>query len=312
MKNSSDHSLFTWTAPESPILSHRSSYSGGADMASYLRRQGTIDLSSSAGLRGLLANSPTEFALAGNVIPFQKWEASEPYSTTNRGLRMTLPIAFLDRSTSIGILQCHMKDDFGHLLGIPLCALEAEGDQFARYEFEKPHVISLEVASEARTRTIFVRNEVLFSRVGATKAKPGFFIRRIPVEKDQRRVSVYKLSEGQRTKTQWDQNRRFISSRWPDRVGSWAVCLFFEGLSRTFAVLLGYGADNFSSDQPCCQIKLDARLQSIDTYIEKSCGETATKNWDDGGSIFQLTVVVKKENSMPRGIFLVDIHSEFV
>ena len=132
MKNSDDHSLFAWTAPKPPTPKSTAAsvtQSGSIiDEIFYDRRTKSTVPSSDAGLRGLLAKSPAEFATAENVVPFRKWDVSEPYSMTNKGLRITLPLVLLELPTAIGILDCHVQDNFDHLLGIPLFSFERDGD----------------------------------------------------------------------------------------------------------------------------------------------------------------------------------------
>ena len=76
-----------------------------------------------------------EFATAGNVISFRKWGISEPYSMTNKRLRISLPLTS-GPSTAIGILDCHIEDNFDHI-GITLFPPYAEttfADQHIKVE----------------------------------------------------------------------------------------------------------------------------------------------------------------------------------
>jgi hypothetical protein len=97
-----------------------------------------------APLIGLLAPRPSLFVGCGDIVPLKSWRASEPYSMTNSGLRITGLLArTLDFNQSH---QTKFPPDSDHILMIKCCSLRKPermigifvkeifpgGDQFAR------------------------------------------------------------------------------------------------------------------------------------------------------------------------------------
>ena len=131
LKDSTDHSLFTWTAiPDT----HFEELSDNTKFAA----KGYGDEG------GFLAYSPREFADCGEIqVQLSKGfppHDSEPYDMTNVGLRITLPTIELDNSEHIAILDCS-NNNSGVYLGIRLRYNRWErlnGKAFKRLHFHKP------------------------------------------------------------------------------------------------------------------------------------------------------------------------------
>ena len=83
MKDSDDQSLFAWQP---------------------LSNENVVNLPINP-IRGPLAKSPQEFASSGDIVPLRDWAISEPYSMTNKGLRITIPL-FSSDSQYLGVLGC--------------------------------------------------------------------------------------------------------------------------------------------------------------------------------------------------------------
>jgi hypothetical protein len=74
-----------------------------------------------SGLHGVLAVSPDQFQNCGQIIPCpSNAETPRPYSMTNIGLNIQLPLLHAAEGGSIGLLDCHFEDDFSGRLGIRL------------------------------------------------------------------------------------------------------------------------------------------------------------------------------------------------
>lgn len=69
---------------------------------------------------GALADSPAKFKNSGNIIALPSTVEREPYTMTNKGLR--IDIGLTGDKPPIAILECHYDNDFSGLLGIPLLA----------------------------------------------------------------------------------------------------------------------------------------------------------------------------------------------
>ncbi|KAI9368950.1 heterokaryon incompatibility protein-domain-containing protein [Aspergillus egyptiacus] len=108
MRRSDDQSLFAWFDPSAP----------------------------SDALYGLLATSPALFSGCGSTLSYENWEAVPPYTMTNRGLRIELPIqvARNDQRLDVAALNCpvpnvHHDNTF---IGIYVQKLASGDDQYAR------------------------------------------------------------------------------------------------------------------------------------------------------------------------------------
>lgn len=109
MKTSDDHTLFAWTEPGDG------------------RRLIT---------RGLLADSPTEFADSGDIVKSEPFLKGAPYSMTNKGLRIELPLLPAGDQVHLAVLNCHRSSkasNTGELVGIFLKQLSSgEEEYFSR------------------------------------------------------------------------------------------------------------------------------------------------------------------------------------
>ena len=107
LKDSTDHSLFTWTAM--PDTHFEDDSDDGSFGPTLWKVQG-----------GLLASSPREFADCGKIrVQITRVLADrEPYDMTNVGLRITLPTIELLEDEHIAILDCSNNESRDVHLGI--------------------------------------------------------------------------------------------------------------------------------------------------------------------------------------------------
>ncbi|KAF7198120.1 hypothetical protein HII31_00476 [Pseudocercospora fuligena] len=108
IRKSDDHSIFAWKA-EMPLPTS-----------------------------GILAQHPSFFASSGSLRPLDDWEPRQPYSMTNMGLGIDLPLRDLEQDASnhgvlcIAALACVHPQQPSQRLCIYLTALSASSNQFAR------------------------------------------------------------------------------------------------------------------------------------------------------------------------------------
>ncbi|KAF9884848.1 hypothetical protein FE257_001191 [Aspergillus nanangensis] len=107
MRQSDDESIFAWYDPREPVgFSH-----------------------------GLLATSPAQFAHSGSIVSYQNWERRQPYSVTNRGLRINLPLKLSKSGREIytASLNCLFPDSYDDdtFIGIYLQKVSGD-DQYTR------------------------------------------------------------------------------------------------------------------------------------------------------------------------------------
>jgi hypothetical protein len=128
MKTSDDHTLFAWTEPDN-------------------RRRIT---------GGLLAESPAEFVGSGDIISSEPVLKSAPYSMTNKGLCIELPLFRINEELCFAILNCHRSSN-ADLLGIFLKKLSfGKQEYFARTFTELIDTISKEKIDESEQRTVYI------------------------------------------------------------------------------------------------------------------------------------------------------------
>jgi hypothetical protein len=148
MKESDDQSLFAWE------------YHPHTDPAK--RERQTM-------LGGLLADSPASFANAANIIPFRHAKASEPYTSTNKGIRLNLILLEDQYSLSTGeftaVLECRTIGPFQGPLGLTLRRTSPRGDQYTRHiaEYTNPKAVSMGKILETTPVTFFVVEKLKIS-----------------------------------------------------------------------------------------------------------------------------------------------------
>ena len=106
VRSSDDQSLFAWTSPDK-----------------------------NEELRGLFARSPDEFAGSSDIFPFRDWKTSLPYSITNKGLSIQVPLfaRFVeDEMEYYAALECQRSGNYDGPVRILLRRVAEGSDQFVR------------------------------------------------------------------------------------------------------------------------------------------------------------------------------------
>jgi len=218
MKDSDDQSLFAW---EDCCHSHDKLVVNGPD----------------GPLRGPLALSPAEFANSGDIVPYRDWQCSLPYTMTNNGLRIELPMHTVredDTGLCLGVLGCYYEGDFRGPIGIFLRPLRLghrnkyndglEGDQYARdHERRRPVVVDPGTYFRPTQKTIFLRKDVLLPTNQEYDRKYSFLVRLFPENSNFNLIYVYPLERWTKAKG----NMAII--RWP----SCKAAVLFEGSDGT-------------------------------------------------------------------------------
>lgn len=179
MRSSDDQSLLAWglTDQEYNVLQ------GSDEKILYVSDYEKRTEAQPSTLRGFLGRSPAVFERSGNVVPYRNWDVSMPYSMTNQGLRLELPVleheAFQEYTA---ILACHFQDNYLGPLGIYISPVASpNGDQFARDVWHtNPVLVAPQHASQARSRAIYIRQEVLLPTSRDFDRRDNFLIRKYP------------------------------------------------------------------------------------------------------------------------------------
>jgi hypothetical protein len=120
-----------------------------------------------ADICGPLATSPSQFRWCSDLLPVSDLDATTPYSMTNKGLRIDLPIVRREaheggRQLAIAVLQCSTAASNTKRLALPLVRItQQESSHYARdaryigaLNFVSPAQIAISV-----TRTILMKQE---------------------------------------------------------------------------------------------------------------------------------------------------------
>jgi hypothetical protein len=140
MRGSDDHTIFAWTQRHvEPQKMH-----------------------------GLLADLPADFALAANIVPRGDLQVSNPYSVTNSGLQITLPItqgrplSFLLSHPKgyVAFLDCVDENYRDKWVTLRLIRLSPQSDQYTRYNLNEIEHRDTREKVESASKRIFVRSRV--------------------------------------------------------------------------------------------------------------------------------------------------------
>jgi hypothetical protein len=140
MTDSDDQSLFAWTQPSTEPTT----------------------------LHGLLADSPADFETSGTIIPVRGGKVNR-FSTTNGGVRITLPMTFSRHNVlssgdsripfRTGVLDCvavDSNDKPQQLVALSLYSLADNGDQYARADVSKLKYVPTQMRGRSIHETIRV------------------------------------------------------------------------------------------------------------------------------------------------------------
>lgn len=181
--------------------------------------------------RGILANSPAEFAGSLHVVPFRDRSHSALYSMTNKGLSIRLsieesPSSVRNKRVCIAALNCRLGEDQTKRVGIYLMCLE--GDQYARI---RPSEITTTITSMYDPKPIFIRKKLL--AVGFNDTVGGNVFRVILLGV----MLGYDLTAGY-LETRWDKEKRLL---YPSNVavGKAGVLQFQNGFGNEFWAVMG-------------------------------------------------------------------------
>jgi hypothetical protein len=147
MKQSDDQSIFAWS----------SLAFGGND--------------------GLLAQSPAEFHGCGNIVRSINPSNIEPFSVTNRGLRIALPLLKRNNQTLAG-LNCRFAHDFFSDLSIPLEQMD-NGHQYRRAHGDV-QAIPISDWRRAKIHSIYAKTTLTEFRTRSDPKEGSIIIRNLP------------------------------------------------------------------------------------------------------------------------------------
>ncbi|KAK0115554.1 hypothetical protein ONS96_014008 [Cadophora gregata f. sp. sojae] len=315
MKSSDDQSLFAWGLT---MEEFERDFPSGDD---------PLTNTGPSTLRGFLARSPAAFANSGKVIPYRNWDVSMPYSMTNQGLRMELPVIQYEGCKEYtGILACHFEDNFLGPLGIYIQPVASpNGDQFARdVSHLNPVIVVPQHVALAQVRTIYIRQEVLLPTTRDFDRRNHFLIRTMPDQQPYQEYTLHEVHPAQ----YWHESQKII--RAPEGSDRTAVLLFKLGpkgstdVQPEFAVIVrssilpgGTDGDAYSCScgivvKPPIKPEDGSVFDTLDTYIKETHEHTYARqdlNPNDRTNTERESAIVSigREIFMGQAMFVVDI-----
>ena len=137
MKDSDDHSLFAWEVPT------------GIARNSRLWKESF----------GILANAPHYFQNSGSIIPLRTGDQTLPFSMTNKGLHIRLPLLIDDEPDKFtALLKCQFDSGLGDCVGITLVR-HPETGMFWRAPGQIRNV-SYQEAYNAKSENIYISKTI--------------------------------------------------------------------------------------------------------------------------------------------------------
>jgi len=147
LRSTHDHSLFAWNLP----------LPGSKRVLDTIRYWSGM---------GILAPHPFCFSSTPDIV--QHGEKTQPYTMTNRGLQICLPILEPSpgsgHSQYIGVLRCGYQQRLGIAVGIPLMKSEQSDDEFYRDPRDDLLEIDYETFERATVRNIYILGSGSFIR----------------------------------------------------------------------------------------------------------------------------------------------------
>ncbi|KAG8169133.1 hypothetical protein KVR01_001882 [Diaporthe batatas] len=105
---------------------------------------------------GALASHPSQFLGLDNLQTYPG-EEEEPYTVTNKGIRILLPIVEIDNKTKIAIIRCHTGEPHGGFMGIYIEDCEDRPGVHCRSSGKMALAcVSDNVAQMAETKLVFL------------------------------------------------------------------------------------------------------------------------------------------------------------
>ncbi|KAK0636550.1 heterokaryon incompatibility protein-domain-containing protein [Bombardia bombarda] len=119
---------------------------------------------------GIFATSPSAFENSANLVPFDNQDDIAPFSVTNRGLHITIPM-----KDGSALLQCRHRDDIGTISTIVL--RKVRGKVYARAETDLLGTVSYQAWRWWSKETVYLATSAADIQEGA---EGGFVIRNLP------------------------------------------------------------------------------------------------------------------------------------
>jgi len=204
LKNSDDQSLFAWnTQQDAPW-----------DEASLLDN-------------GVLAGSPAAFADSGSIIPFPMKAKRQPFSMTNRGLRIEVRLSLeqdnLSQVSYLALLNCQYENDFTGCIGIILKET-SEPSLFSRHSGFGSGIRKVDITQmdEGKMSTIYIR------KIPRLTEKLRRYETCLVQPSDSVEKQGYRIVETRPKNTVWNEGSKTLQIWINQHQSSWAAFHFYN------------------------------------------------------------------------------------
>jgi hypothetical protein len=215
MKNSDDQSLFAWGYTIDPRISHSEEFNGvfyhvtleepNNSVWGYHSSNTDYGDEEVSRRRAFLAESPSDFQFCGDIVRDELGKPPRPYSMTNKGLQMELPIIRVPSSQELlAILACRPEGDLLLVTAIPIRRLNK--DKFVRSGWKKPFLLRRdEIGYAEAPQPLYFYREFPQEDLSGTKTTPAsaLFIRKMLFGKI---YSIFSVETPER----WEPRQRLI------------------------------------------------------------------------------------------------------
>ncbi|KAL5316398.1 hypothetical protein ACEPPN_015443 [Leptodophora sp. 'Broadleaf-Isolate-01'] len=203
--------------------------------------------STTVNYRGLLANSPADFANCYNIVPARSKWSQNPCSVTGKGVSIEIAMVGWAMETYLAALDCEVENVPNSRVGIFLQLLPENG-QYARILLDGADTRTFEahMAAEAKYRQVYVRQKAYRNRPPMDRLY-GFWIRKLPTEistvSGQGDVEPSKVN----CWNQWSDEDRILEI--PTGSSGTAGSIYYKSKSGSQVLKLGFDFDF----NPICQ-----------------------------------------------------------
>lgn len=277
MKTSDDESIFAWSISENNARS-------------------TADPT----LSGLLAKSPADFARAGNIQPLTRPKSSEPFSTTNKGLRLQLPLLVdaADPHSYIGLLSCQYKNDFTGPVAVHLRRQPFMEDRFMRVASRPAFVFGADRAFSMHYRkpqsalsTIYVQDKQ--SASAEARQELHFQVLSVP--------SGFRITDGH-PNWSWNEETHFLSAKQHNGLAKAVVQLEEEARMNRIVLMLAVRPGNVGQIGSATSFHLKLVHRDRDELLEDVCNSyrPGNRSWFVERGEAYLSGIIRQDQSKAR------------
>lgn len=249
MKHSDDQSIFAWSSSDSL---HRG---------------------------GLLATSPSDFRDCHGIVSSRSKLSRKPYSVTNKGLSIELPVVGWAMETYLAALDCEVENKPNSRIGIFLQLLPV-ADQCIRVQLEgrNTRIFEQTQLSKVQYKSIYVRQRELVPPQGMDRLY-GFWLRTPPLP-----LSIAPKQPGEKPfyvsdvacRKPWSEQERILEMPTGESGTAGVVCYIWE--TNIHTLKLGFDVDF----NPICQYVGRAYSPVFENVHGKSVAARLDPSWITG------------------------------